>query len=159
MFKRIGLKREVFLRKNGSIKLRIVPAPHLFSNMVFTDVKHAIIFTPESGENYASTLFSCKVTKVANALILTELEFVEDCLYASSESSRHFFLGWVIEEIQKWAGGLGKTIAIVETKESHASEWLVEHGFTLRVLHRPEIGQYYHGRKNLTGETLSHENN
>lgn len=147
MFKPVGLTQEIKLREYGTLELRTLPVPFLFSQTNYQRSKNVIIYKGSIHDTYPTSLFKCELTTLKKMFIIEKL--LPHTSSIMDESSVHFFLGWILEEAVRWAEDAGKDMVVVDTKLPHITEWFVEHNWNFSTSDSMGQDKGYRGTKTV----------
>jgi hypothetical protein len=146
MFRPVSLALEKKLREHGSLQLRMLPVPYLFSQPDYQKSSNVIIYRGSIHDSYPTSIFKCNLTLLKKMFIIEDLD-----LHGGSvldEASVHFFLGWILEEVINWAKDAGKDMVVVDTDLPHITEWFVDHNWKFSTREDSvTAGRRYHGTK------------
>jgi len=93
---------------------------------------HYIMFTGKEGNNAPTNIFNCAVTTTGKTFIVENVVLNRNARLILTEAEIHMFIGWFLELLPTWAMGYGRDLVIVTMKMPHATEWMIEYGYTIK---------------------------
>jgi hypothetical protein len=143
MFIKISERREELIKKTGKLLLQ----PNPFANIKIDSDKqeHVIIYRNKELDCFPTSLFRCAVTYASDCLDIEDLTLRTKGVEPLKEDLLYLFLGWVIEDIPKWAKIVKKDHVYIQTKLPHCTEWFLKHNYDIG----PASSKGYSGLKTL----------
>jgi len=126
MFTPLNSTEEKRIKENGYLGIK----PR--SDFAGASMLKEIFYCPNSNPQRSIPLFFCNRVETKDLFVIYNLEeCTKEGPHKLTEPILHMFLGWIIQEAEKWAMLAGKGNVIIKTKLPHCTEWFIEHSFSL----------------------------